>query len=45
MTLRRGRVFPIILTILLIIIIIYLVANIKQPYLVCTKETTNDLGI
>ena len=45
MTLRRGRVFPIILTILLIIIIIYLFANIKQPYVVCTKETTNDLGI
>ena len=45
MTLRRGRAFPIILTILLIIIIIYLFANIKQPYVVCTKETTNDLGI
>ena len=45
MTLKKGRVFPIILTIILIVIIIYLFATIKQPYVVCTKNITNDLGI
>lgn len=45
MTLKRGRVFPIILTIILIMIIIYLFANINQPYVTCTKKDINDLGI
>lgn len=45
MTLKRNRVFPIILTITLIVIIIYLFATIKQPYVVCTKSTKNNLGI
>ncbi len=45
MTLKKGRVFPIIITIILIIIIIYLFATIKQPYVVCSKQTTNNLGI
>lgn len=45
MTLKKGKVFPIILTIILIIIIIYLFATIKQPYVVCTKNKTTDLGI
>lgn len=45
MILKKGRVFPIMLTILLIVIIIYLFATIKQPYVVCTKTTTNNLGI
>lgn len=45
MILKKGRVFPMILTIILIVIIIYLFATIKQPYIVCTKSTTNDLNI
>lgn len=45
MTLKKGKVFPIILTIILIVIIIYLFATIKQPYVVCNKNKTNDLGI
>lgn len=45
MTLKRSRVFPMILTITLIVIIIYLFATIKQPYVVCTKSTMNNLGI
>lgn len=42
---KKGRIFPIIITLLLIIIIIYLFATIKQPYIECSKEITNDLAI
>ncbi len=45
MVVKKSRVFPIIITISLIVIIIYLFANIKQPYVECSKETTNELGI
>ena len=44
MTLKQGRVFPIIITVILISIIIYLFATIKQPYVECSKTTT-ELGI
>ena len=40
MTLKQGRVFPIIITVILISIIIYLFATIKQPYVECSKTTT-----
>ena len=40
----RGRVFPIILSIIFIVIIIYFFANVNQPYVVCSKTKTNDLG-
>lgn len=44
---RRGknRVFPIILTIVMIIIIIYLFATVKQPLVACDKRVVDDLGI
>ena len=45
MMVKKGRIFPIIITLLLIIIIIYLFATIKQPYIECSKEITNDLAI
>lgn len=45
MTRKKGRIFPIIITIILIVIIIYLFATIKQPYVECDKKITNDLGI
>lgn len=45
MTLKKGKVFPMVLTIIFIVIIIYLFATIKQPYVVCTKSNTNNLGI
>ncbi len=45
MSLNKGKVFPMILTVIFIIIIIYLFATIEQPYIVCTKNTTNNLGI
>ena len=40
----RGSVFPIILSIIFIVIIIYFFANVNQPYVVCSKTKTNDLG-
>lgn len=45
MGLKKGKVFPMILTIIFIVIIIYLFANIQQPYVVCSKSTTTELGI
>ena len=45
MTLRQGRIFPIIVTVLLISIIIYLFATIKQPYVECSKTQTTEQGI
>ena len=41
----KNRVFPIIMTVLIIVIIIYLFATVKQPLVVCEKKTVNDLGI
>ena len=40
-----GRVFPIILTLIIIVIIVYLFATIKQPYVECSKSFTDDYGI
>ena len=41
----KNRVFPIVMTVLIIVIIIYLFATVKQPLVVCEKKTINDLGI
>ena len=45
MNTRKNKVFPIILTILIIGIIVYLFTNIKQPYIECKKQTTYDKNI
>ena len=45
MTANKGRAFPIIITCLLIMIIIYLFASVEQPYITCSRTNTNDLGI
>lgn len=42
---RKSMVFPTIITIIIIMIIIYLVATVKQPYVECSRKTTDDLGI
>jgi len=42
---NSGRVFPIILTLIIIGIIVYLFATIKQPYVECSRTFTDDLGI
>lgn len=45
MTVSKNKLFPIVLTILIIVIIIYLIATIKQPYVKCNKTKVDDLGI
>ena len=42
---KKGKAFPIIITIIIIVIIIYLFVNVKQPLVVCNKTTKDDLGI
>lgn len=41
----KNRVFPIVLTIVMIVIIIYLFATVKQPLVVCDRKVVDDLGI
>lgn len=41
----KGKGLPIIITIMLIVIIIYLFATVEQPLVVCEKKVTNDLDI
>lgn len=45
MVAKKSKMFPMIITIILIIIIIYLFATIKQPYIKCSKQINNELGI
>lgn len=42
---KKSKVFPIIITILIIVIIIYLFATIKQTEISCNKSNVDDLGI
>ncbi len=42
---RRNMLFPIIITVLVILVIIYLIGSVKQPYVSCSRSTTDDLGI
>lgn len=42
---HSNKIFPIIITILSIVIIIYLFANAKQPVVVCDRVVKDDLGI
>lgn len=42
---RTGRVFPIVLTLVIIVIIVYLFTTIKQPYVECSQSTTDDYDI
>lgn len=42
---RRSFVFPVIVTVLIILIISYLFINIKQPYVECTRATVDDNNI
>lgn len=40
-----GRAFPIVLTFIIIVIIVYLFTTIKQPYVECSKSITDDYDI
>lgn len=42
---NRSKIFPIVLTLLILIIIIYLFVNIKQPYIECFNTVTDSYGI
>ena len=42
---KKGKAFPIIITVIIIVIIIYLFVNVKQPLVVCSKTIKDDLGI
>ena len=41
----KGKGLPIIITIFMIVIIIYLFATVEQPLVVCEKRNVNDLDI
>lgn len=45
MSANKSRNFLIVITCIIIMIIIYLFANVSQPYVSCSKTTTNDFGI
>ena len=42
---RKSRAFPIIITFLIILIIVYLFITVKEPFVECQNTTTNDLNI
>ena len=42
---KKNKTFPIVITTLMIMIIIYLFATVEQPYITCSKTITNDLDI
>lgn len=45
MSYKKSKFFPIFITIIIIVIVIYLFANIEQTEVKCSKRTTDDLGI
>ena len=45
MSTKKNKTFPIVITSIIIMIIIYLFATVEQPYITCSKSTTNDLNI
>lgn len=42
---KKNMIIPSIVTFLMLVVIIYLFASIKQPYVECSKRTTDSLGI
>ena len=42
---NKGKGLPIIITIFMIVVIIYLFATVEQPLVVCEKRNVNDLDI
>lgn len=42
---KTSKIVPIFLSVLFIVIIIYLFATIRQPYIQCSRSVTDDLGI
>ena len=42
---KKSKAFPITITVMMIVIIIYLFATVKQPLVVCDRKVEDDLGI
>lgn len=42
---KKNMIIPSIVTVLMLVVIIYLFASIKQPYVECSKRTTDSFGI
>lgn len=42
---RKNILFPIIMTVLILLIIIYLIGSVKQPYVSCSRTYVDDLKI
>lgn len=42
---KKNRVFPVSIVVIVIVIIFYLIATAKQPYVECSKRTINNLGV
>ena len=42
---KKNMIIPSIVTVLMLVVTIYLFASIKQPYVECSKRTTDNLGI
>lgn len=42
---KKKKLIPTIITVLILVVIIYLFATVKQPYVECSKRTINSLGI
>lgn len=42
---NKEYIFPIILTCLILVIIIYLFMNVKQPYIECNRSSTDEFGV
>ncbi len=45
MSRKKTRVFPVVIVAIMIVIIFYLVATAKQPYVECSRKSTDELGI
>lgn len=42
---KKSKFLPIMITVIMIVIIIYLFATVKQPLVVCDRKVKDDLGI
>ena len=42
---RKSKVFPVVLTVLILVIIIYLFSTLKQPYVECSSKKQTDANV
>ena len=41
----KNKIAPIIITVIIIVIIMYLISNVSQPYIECSRKTVDELNI